>query len=129
MSAGPRHDAPGRSRDGASGRPVAGLPPGVVLGGDRDLGGSVRSQVHRHEVLRGPAHRASTVVVKRFLPQPPGPVFRALLTSRWRWVVRECALELPDVAAACDEALTWAARAWSTGSSPDLPGSPARRQR
>ena len=41
-----------------------------------------------------------------------GPAFRALLVARWRWVVRECADELPDVAAACEEALGWAARAW-----------------
>ncbi|WP_298888168.1 hypothetical protein [uncultured Serinicoccus sp.] len=41
-----------------------------------------------------------------------GPAFRALLVSRWGWVVRECADELPDVAAACEEALAWARRTW-----------------
>ena len=41
-----------------------------------------------------------------------GPAFRALLVARWRWVVRECAVELPDIAAACEEALAWAGRAW-----------------
>lgn len=41
-----------------------------------------------------------------------GPPFRALLVSRWRWVTRACGEELPDVAAACEEALTWAARTW-----------------
>lgn len=55
----------------------------------------------------------------------PGPRFRALLVARWRWVVRECAEELPDVAAACDEAVTWALRAWAGGSPLDLPGYPA----
>lgn len=58
---------------------------------------------------------------------PRGPTFRALLTSRWRWVVRECAEELPDVAAVCDEALTWSRRAWQ-GTPLDLPGYPAWRQ-
>lgn len=56
---------------------------------------------------------------------PLGPRFRALLVSRWRWVVRECAEELPDVAAACDGAVTWALRTWSGGSALDLPGYPA----
>lgn len=54
-----------------------------------------------------------------------GPPFRALLVSRWRWVVRECAEELPDVAAACEEALTWGLRTWRDGRSLDLPGYPA----
>lgn len=57
-----------------------------------------------------------------------GPAFRPLLTSRWRWVVRECADDLPDVAAACEEALAWALRAWRGGSSLELPGYPAWRQ-
>jgi hypothetical protein len=58
---------------------------------------------------------------------PRGPAFRSLLTSRWRWVVRECADELPDIAAVCDEALTWALRTWR-GSALELPGYPAWRQ-
>lgn len=57
-----------------------------------------------------------------------GPAYRALLTSRWRWVVRECADELPDVAAVCDEALTWALRTWGAASL-ELPRYPAWRQR
>ncbi len=56
---------------------------------------------------------------------PLGPRFRALLVSRWRWVVRECREELPDVAAACDEAVTWALRAWADGASLALPPYPA----
>ena len=55
----------------------------------------------------------------------PGPHFRALLLARWRWVARECAEELPDVAAACDEAVTWGLRAWREGSAPELPPYPA----
>lgn len=58
---------------------------------------------------------------------PRGPTFRALLTSRWRWVLRECGEELPDVAAVCDEALTWASRAWR-GTPVNLPGYPVWRQ-
>ena len=54
-----------------------------------------------------------------------GPTFRGLLVSRWRWVVRECAEDLPDVATACDEALSWASRTWRDGRSMDLPGYPA----
>lgn len=54
-----------------------------------------------------------------------GPPFRALLVSRWRWVVRECGEELPDVAAACDEAITWALRSWRDGSPLELPAYPA----
>lgn len=54
-----------------------------------------------------------------------GPPFRALLLSRWRWVVRECADDLPDVSATCDEALTWALRSWREGSPLDLPPYPA----
>jgi hypothetical protein len=57
---------------------------------------------------------------------PRGPAFRALLVSRWRWVVRECADELPDVAAVCDEAITWALRSWR--GSLELPGYPAWRR-
>lgn len=56
---------------------------------------------------------------------PLGPRFRALLVSRWRWVVRECGEELPAVVAACDEAVTWARRHWADGSSLALPGYPA----
>lgn len=56
-----------------------------------------------------------------------GPHFRALLLARWRWVVRECARDLPDVAAACDEAITWGLRSWRDGSPLDLPGYPAFR--
>lgn len=58
---------------------------------------------------------------------PRGPAFRALLTSRWRWVVTECADELPDVVAVCDEALAWALRSWRAGTSLDLPAYPAWR--
>ncbi|WP_122261597.1 hypothetical protein [Ornithinimicrobium cerasi] len=54
-----------------------------------------------------------------------GPQFRALLLSRWRRVVHECAEELPDVAAVCDEALRWALRAWRDGSPLELPPYPA----
>lgn len=46
-----------------------------------------------------------------------GPAMRALLVARWRWVVRECAEELPDTAAVFDEAITWALRTWG-GQSP-----------
>ena len=53
-----------------------------------------------------------------------GPAFRGLLVARWRWVVRECADDLPDVAAACEEALGWAGRAWR-GSDLVLPPYPA----
>lgn len=56
-----------------------------------------------------------------------GPPFRALLVARWRWVVRECADELPDTAALCDEAVTWALRTWRDGSTLDLPAYPAFR--
>lgn len=56
---------------------------------------------------------------------PLGPRFRALLLSRWRWVVRECAEDLPEVAAVCEEASAWARRSWSEGSSLRLPGYPA----
>ena len=42
-----------------------------------------------------------------------GPPMRALLMSRWRRVLRECADELPDTAAAFDAALTWAQRSWA----------------
>ncbi|GAA5157241.1 hypothetical protein [Ornithinimicrobium tianjinense] len=48
------------------------LPRGVRLGPGTDLGGSARSQVHRHTVLEGPDDWGTSVVVKRFLPQPPG---------------------------------------------------------
>lgn len=54
-----------------------------------------------------------------------GPRFRALLLSRWRWVARECAQSLPQVAAACQEAQAWALRAWASGSSLALPPYPA----
>lgn len=54
-----------------------------------------------------------------------GPHFRALLLSRWRWVARECADDLPDVAATCEEAITWALRSWRDGSPLDLPAYPA----
>ncbi|GAA1167914.1 hypothetical protein GCM10009584_06080 [Ornithinimicrobium humiphilum] len=55
-----------------------------------------------------------------------GPAFRALLAARWGWVERECRTELPDVAAACGEARTWALRTWGAGtSSLALPGYPA----
>ncbi|ANS77494.1 hypothetical protein SGUI_0098 [Serinicoccus hydrothermalis] len=57
-----------------------------------------------------------------------GPAFRALLLHRWGWVVRECAEELPDVAALCEEASGWARRSWS-GSALDLPGYPAFQER
>ena len=53
-----------------------------------------------------------------------GPRFRPLLLSRWRWVVRECSEELPDVAAACDDAVTWALRTWRD-SGLELPAYPA----
>lgn len=56
-----------------------------------------------------------------------GPPFRALLLARWRWVVRECADELPDTAALCDEAITWALRTWREGSMLKLPAYPAFR--
>ena len=56
---------------------------------------------------------------------PRGPGMRALLLSRWRWVARECADELPAVAAVCEEAADWAGRAWADGSSLRLPGFPA----
>ncbi|MGD8150067.1 hypothetical protein [Ornithinimicrobium sp. Y1694] len=55
-----------------------------------------------------------------------GPRFRALLVARWRWVVRECSAQLPDVAAVCEDALRWAARSWSA-SDLVLPGYPAFR--
>jgi hypothetical protein len=58
-------------------------------------------------------------------PGRTGPPFRALLLARWRWVVRECAEDLADVAAACDEAITWGVRSWRDGSPLDLPGYPA----
>ncbi|OLT15011.1 hypothetical protein BJF80_11665 [Serinicoccus sp. CUA-874] len=48
------------------------LPDGVRLGDPSPLGGSTRSEVTRHEVVRGPAAWGSSVVVKRFLPQPEG---------------------------------------------------------
>lgn len=57
--------------------------------------------------------------------EPRGPRFRALLVHRWRWVARECADELPAVAAACGQAADWADRAWADGSSLVLPGYPA----
>ncbi|WP_298751250.1 hypothetical protein [uncultured Serinicoccus sp.] len=53
-----------------------------------------------------------------------GPAFRALLVARWGWVVRECAEDLPDVAAACEEALVWARRSWRS-SDLGLPPYPA----
>lgn len=59
--------------------------------------------------------------------KPLGPHFRALLLSRWRWVARECAAELPRVAAVCDEAAVWGSRAWADGSPLELPGYPAFR--
>lgn len=61
------------------------------------------------------------------LMAPPGrlgPAFRALLVARWRWVVRECSQELPDIAAACEEAIAWAGRNWQAGAL-ELPGYPA----
>lgn len=54
-----------------------------------------------------------------------GPPMRALLVSRWSWVARECATDVPDVAAACDEAAVWARRAWREGSPLELPPYPA----
>lgn len=57
--------------------------------------------------------------------EPRGPSFRALLVARWRWVLRHCADELPDTAAACDEAITWAVRRWGDGRSLELPPYPA----
>ncbi|WP_151526580.1 hypothetical protein [Serinicoccus kebangsaanensis] len=57
-----------------------------------------------------------------------GPAFRALLLSRWGWVARECATELPDIAAACEEATVWARRSWA-GSPLELPGYPAFGER
>lgn len=62
---------------------------------------------------------------RRINPDHGGPPFRALLLARWRWVVRECAAELPDTAALCDEAVTWALRSWREGSRLDLPAYPA----
>ena len=56
----------------AASRPVDGLPEGVRLGDPVDLGGSERSQVHRRAVLAGPDDWGSSVVVKRFVPQPMG---------------------------------------------------------
>ncbi|MFK5689877.1 hypothetical protein ACI3EY_09455 [Ornithinimicrobium sp. LYQ92] len=53
-----------------------------------------------------------------------GPPFRALLLARWRWVVRECGEELPDIAYACEEAIGWALRSWRD-SPLELPGYPA----
>lgn len=64
---------------------------------------------------------------RRINPDHGGPPFRALLVARWRWVVRECADELPDTAALCDEAITWALRTWRQGSMLDLPAYPAFR--
>lgn len=54
-----------------------------------------------------------------------GPQFRALLLHRWRWVAGACADDLPDVAAACEEAVVWARRTWRDGSPLELPGYPA----
>ena len=54
----------------------------------------------------------------------PGPRVRPLLVARWRWVARECRTDLPDVARACDEAVTWAVRGWGDAAS-GLPGYPA----
>ncbi|MGC5583905.1 hypothetical protein ACQE98_14760 [Ornithinimicrobium sp. W1679] len=45
---------------------------GVVLGEPVELGGSVRSTVHRCRVVEGPAAWGESVVVKRFVPAPPG---------------------------------------------------------
>jgi len=45
-------------------------------------------------------------------PGVPSPSFRQLLLARWRWVARNLAEDLPDVAAACDEAVTVALRRW-----------------
>ena len=64
---------------------------------------------------------------RRINPDHGGPPFRALLVARWRWVVRECVDELPDTAALCDEAITWALRTWRQGSMLDLPAYPAFR--
>ncbi|HSP61301.1 MAG TPA: hypothetical protein VLO09_09595 [Ornithinimicrobium sp.] len=46
--------------------------PGVVLGEPVELGGSVRSTVHRCRVVDGPPGWGASVVVKRFVPTPPG---------------------------------------------------------
>lgn len=46
-------------------------------------------------------------------PGRPAPSFRQLLLARWRWVARNLAEDLPDVAAACDEAITVALRRWA----------------
>lgn len=62
---------------------------------------------------------------RRINPDHGGPPFRALLLARWRWVARECAADLPDTAALCDEAVTWALRTWRQGSRLDLPAYPA----
>lgn len=64
---------------------------------------------------------------RRMNPGGGGPPFRALLVARWRWVLRECADDLPDTAALCDEALTWALRTWREGSMLELPAYPAFR--
>lgn len=64
---------------------------------------------------------------RRINPGRGGPPFRALLVARWRWVVRECADDLPDTAALCDEAITWALRTWRQRSRLDLPAYPALR--
>jgi hypothetical protein len=62
---------------------------------------------------------------------PPGreaPSFRQLLVARWRWVARHLADELPDVAAACDEAVTLGLRRWGgEDRTLILPGYPAFR--
>lgn len=60
-------------------------------------------------------------------PDRGGPPFRALLMSRWRWVARECVDDLPDLAAACEEAISWGHRVWGTGPEVRLPRYPVWR--
>lgn len=96
--------------------------PGLV--DDEEWRAQVRSAVALW-VLAGSMWLLDGALADRTIaPDRAGPAFRALLTSRWRWVVRECADELPDIAAACEEALAWGRRTWRD-SDLDLPAYPA----
>lgn len=96
------------------------------LGSDPDWPRQVRTAVAAW-VLSGTLWLLDGALADRSMVPPGrvGPQFRALLLSRWRWVVRECGEELPDVAATCEEAVTWARRTWGGGSPLELPGYPA----
>lgn len=76
-------------------------------------------------VVSGAAWLLDGALADRAINGGLGPPFRALLVARWRWVVRHCTEELPDTAALCDEAVTWALRSWRDGSDLTLAPYPA----